>query len=61
MVLKVEYTGESEKLEAAVDEDIKRFEEYFIKKLGNESLVGPERAIIKTYLHFKTIGKDGSE
>lgn len=45
---------DSKKLEEAVDADIVAFDEYFQKELKNEPLVRSERAIIKTYLHWKT-------
>ena len=41
-------------LEAAVDEDIAEFDRYFQQALKNEPLVFSERAILKTYLHWKT-------
>jgi len=41
-------------LEATVDEDIAEFDTYFQKALRNEPLVFSERAILKTYLHWKT-------
>lgn len=41
-------------LEQAVDEDIAEFDRYFQGALQNEPLVFSERAIIKTYLHWKT-------
>lgn len=41
------------KLEEAVDEDINLFDAFF-QSLGNDPLNGPERAIIKTYLAYKT-------
>jgi len=40
-------------LEVIVDRDLSGFEEFF-KGLGNDSLAGPERAAIKTYLWWKT-------
>lgn len=41
-------------LEAAVDEDIVEFDQYFQQVLQNEPLVLSERAILKTYLYWKT-------
>lgn len=46
------YSGEE--LEKEVDADIAEFEEYFCKKLKNSSLAAPEKAILKTYLYWKT-------
>ncbi len=42
-------------LEKVVDEDINEFDEYF-KSLGNDPVVRSERAILKTYLHWKVKG-----
>jgi hypothetical protein len=47
-----EMTGEE--LEKVVDEDLKEFAKFFCKGLKNESLANAERAIIKTYLWWKT-------
>lgn len=50
-------------LEAAVDADIAAFNEWFLKKqrddqaLEPQGLVRSERAILKTYLFFKTRGE----
>lgn len=44
----------NEELEKAADADIKKFAEYFCETLKNDSLSGPERAIIKTYIWWKT-------
>lgn len=41
-------------LEVAVDEDIIAFDQYFQRALQNEPLVLSERAILKTYLYWKT-------
>lgn len=42
-------------LEAAVDADLAAFEKWFQGHLQNgEPLVSSERAILKTYLYFKT-------
>ena len=41
-------------LEQVVDADIAEFEEYFCKMLKNSSLAAPEKAILKTYLYWKT-------
>ena len=51
------YPSEAHKtLEATVDADIRKFEEYF-KGLGNDPLVRSEVAILKTYLHYKINGE----
>lgn len=42
-----------EELKAEVDADIEAFEEYF-KTLGNDPLAPSEKAIISTYLWWKT-------
>jgi hypothetical protein len=41
-----------ETLEGAVDDELKKFDEWF-QGLGNDPLVKGERAIIKTYLAWK--------
>ena len=41
-------------LEAAVDADIAAFDAYFQKKLNNDPLLASEKAMLKTYLWFKT-------
>jgi len=48
-------------IEAQVDEDIEGFERYFVNVLKNHPLVGTERAIIKTYLHYKIYTDKGVE
>lgn len=52
---------EAGKLEQAVDEDIRRFEEWFCGDGRNDPLVGSERAIIKTYLWMKLHGAKKEE
>lgn len=43
-------------IERLADEDIERFNVYFRDVLKNEESLAPsERAIIKTYLYFKTL------
>lgn len=42
-------------LEEVVDKDIAKFDEYFQRTLKNDPLVGSERAILKTYLHWKSV------
>lgn len=39
-------------VEAVVDEDIKKFNDYF-QSLGNDRLTVYETAAIKTYLHYR--------
>ena len=41
-------------LEVIVEADIEAFAKFFCEKLGNDSLSKPERAILKTYLWWKT-------
>lgn len=45
-----------EELEEVVNEDIKQFEKWFCENVDTKAvrLTGPERAIIKTYLWYKT-------
>lgn len=43
------------KLEPIVDADIAEFDKYF-QSIGNEPVVRSEKAIIKTYLHWKLKG-----
>jgi hypothetical protein len=60
-MLKVIVEEEELPLEVVVETDIRAFEEYF-KSLGNDPLVGPEKAILKTYLWWKTKGaQDGTK
>jgi len=55
-VLKVTVEDKTRPLEEVVDEDIKKFEEWFRTHLQNgEPLVRSEKAIIKTYLRWKTL------
>jgi hypothetical protein len=42
-------------LEQVVDRDLAEFEAYFCGELKNEGLSKPERAILKTYLFFKSV------
>lgn len=41
-------------LEAAVDADIAKFDEYFQRELQNAPLIKSEVAVLKTYLYWKT-------
>lgn len=52
---------EAIKLEAEVDEDIRQFEAWFCREGKNDPLIGPERAIIKTYLWMKLHGAKKEE
>ena len=47
--------GQGQSLEQVVDNDIEAFTAYFCNELKNEGLSRPERAILKTYLYFKTV------
>lgn len=42
-------------LEAIVDADIAAFDRYFQGELGNKPMSPAERAIVKTYLYYKTM------
>jgi hypothetical protein len=54
-VLKVTVEDTSRPLEQVVDEDIKNFEVWFREHLHNgDPLVRSEKAILKTYLRWKT-------
>lgn len=56
-MLKIECSERGKKLEAIVDNDIQRFEDYFVK-LDNSlgaPLSNSEIAIIKTYLYYKVV------
>ncbi len=41
-------------LEAAVDADIAKFDEWFQRELKNAPLIPSEKSCIKTYLYWKT-------
>jgi len=43
-----------EELAEGMDLELRGFEAWF-KKQGNHGLIGPERAILKTYLAWKTL------
>jgi len=43
-----------EELAAGMDFELRAFEAWF-QKQGNDGLIGPERAILKTYLAWKTL------
>ncbi len=45
------------RMESAVDADIKEFDEYFQKCLGNDPLTRGETAIIKTFLYYHLVYK----
>lgn len=48
---------EAASMERMVDADIKEFDEYFQKVLGNDPLVRGESAIIKTFLYYHLVHK----
>jgi len=54
LVTVTENTTTDTNLEHVVDEDIEAFAKYFCKELKNDTLSRPERAILKTYLWWKT-------
>lgn len=61
VVVAVEELERPEALESAVDADIQAFEAWF-SSLGNDPLTKGERAILKTYLWWKTKGAaDGTQ
>jgi hypothetical protein len=41
-------------LESIVDEDLKNFAQFYIKTLGNSKLSDYEKAVIKTFIWWKT-------
>ena len=54
-MVKVEVVLEDKTLEQVVDADIASFEKFMLEKVDDSGpLMGPERAILKTYLWFKT-------
>jgi hypothetical protein len=56
--IKVDAQGlKGKELEEVVEEDLHRFEEYFVKiaKANNGPLDRYERAILKSYLYFKCV------
>lgn len=53
-MIKVEIDVPQSELKKAVDEDIEAFNQFFQTELKNEPLVPSERAIISTYLWWKT-------
>lgn len=52
-VLRQQPMGAAE-LEAIVDADIEKFNEYFQRELKNAPLISSEHAMLKTYLWWKT-------
>ena len=53
--------ADGQPLEDAVEQDIRKFEEWF-KAKGNDPLVKSEIAILKTYCYYKTKGaEDGTQ
>jgi hypothetical protein len=53
LITKVTSQHSGETLEQVVDQEIEIFEAWF-RELGNEPIVRSERAILKTYLWWKT-------
>lgn len=53
VVDEVDVTVEGKELEAIVDRDLEAFSDFFCRGLGNSSLTGPEKAIVKTWLYWK--------
>ena len=53
MSIDVKISSEKDAHEATVDADIASFDAWF-QGLGNDALVRSEKAVIKTYLFFKT-------
>lgn len=53
-------TSSDSELREQIDIDIKSFDEFF-QSLGNDPLVGPEKAILTTYLLYKTHSKEELE
>ena len=51
---------EDERLPAMVDEEVLRFERWFVSK-GEEALTRYERAILRTYIHHRRKGSFPSE
>lgn len=47
-------------LEAEVDQLLGEFERWFVARVENVGLTGPERAIIKTFLYFQLVAKKQS-
>ena len=50
---------DKDNLDREVGEDLAAFEAWFVS-LGNDALVKPETAILKTYLWYKTVGPGGT-
>jgi len=44
----------NEELSKGMDHELDGFEKWF-RRQGNDNLIGPERAILKTYLAWKTL------
>lgn len=52
--------GEGVSVGQVVDEDVRQFNEYF-QSLGNDPLIGFEKAALKTYLLYKLRGESNAE
>jgi hypothetical protein len=58
-MIKVEAGGlKGEALLAVVNDDILKFNEFFQQELENPPLHPAEAAILRTYLHYKLVGKN---
>lgn len=40
-----------------VDEDLRQFEDFFMKKIDNQALTPAEKAILRTYLHWAAVDR----
>jgi hypothetical protein len=52
--LEVKVEGTPEEIEAAIDAAINNFEAFMIQNSGSSPLIKAEKAIIKTFLIYKT-------
>jgi hypothetical protein len=59
ITVQADHVQESKELEKEVDGDIDAFNEWFQQEGKNDPMTPGERAIIKTYLWFKTHPKQG--
>jgi len=58
----IDFTTDKEglTLEVEVDETLRQFEAWFVQRVENAPLTGPERAIIKTFLYYQLVAKKQS-
>ena len=56
MAIEVTFDPDIERM-PQIQEDVRDFERFF-QALGNDGLAGPERAILNTYLIYKTHTKE---